>query len=149
MKKALILLLIFGFVAGMAGVFFPETEMGHAVADTTMNPNGSSELSVLMREMQQYTNQAKKDIRDGKKPAQYPASFDKINTAKVSDGMNKSDFYKSFADLYMMSVKNYVNSTPEHRIETYNNMVAACLACHSQHCPGPVPVIRKMTLEVK
>jgi hypothetical protein len=113
------------------------------------NPNGSSELSLLMRNMQQYTNRAKASLKNREKPEPYPAEFDKVLTAKISDGMSKSDFYKQFADLYIMSVKNYAASTPETRIETYNNMVSACLACHSQHCPGPVPVIRKMIWEVK
>ena len=113
------------------------------------NPNGSSELSLLMRDMQKYTNEAKADIKAGKNPAPYPAAFDKVHTAKISDGMEKSDYYKAFGDLYIMAVKNYASSTPENRIETYNNMVAACLACHSQHCPGPVPVIKKMKWEVK
>ena len=119
-------------------------------ADTTLvNPNGASELSILMREMQKYTNQAKADLKSGKTPAAYPISFDKVHTAKISEGMSKSDYYKPFSDLYIMSVKNYASSTPENRVETYNNMVSACLACHSQHCPGPVPVIRKMFWEDK
>ena len=98
--------------------------------------------------MQKYTNQAKADIKSGKSPAPYPSAFDKVHSAKISDGMEKSDYYKSFGDLYIMTVKNYASSTPENRVETYNNMVAACLACHSQHCPGPVPVIKKMKWEV-
>ena len=119
-------------------------------ADTTLvNPNGASELSILIREMQKYTNQAKADLKSGKAPAAYPISFDKVHTAKISEGMSKSDYYKPFSDLYIMSVKNYASSTPENRVETYNNMVSACLACHSQHCPGPVPVIRKMFWEDK
>src|SRR5690242_7605759 len=88
-----------------------------AVADTTfVNPNGSSELALLMREMQQYSNIAKADVKAGKKPAPYPVSFDKIYTAKISEGMSKSDFYKSFADIYVMAVKNYSASTPADRV---------------------------------
>lgn len=138
------------FLAG--SVFFfriSEGETSEITLQDEQNPNGSSELSLLMRDMQKYTNQAKADIKAGKKPAPYPAEFDKIHTAKISEGMEKSDFYKSFADLYVMAVKNYASSNSKNRIETYNNMVAACLACHSQHCPGPVPVIKKMKWEVK
>ena len=143
------------FVLLIAGVLMfqvvvPDQAINTAFADTTYaNPNGSSELTVLMRDMQAYSNQAKADIAAGKKPAKYPAKFDKIHTAKISDGMSKSDYYKSFADLYVMSVKNYANSTTAQRVETYNNMVNSCLACHSQHCPGPVPVIKKMIIKTE
>lgn len=126
----------------------PETAITSALADTTdRNPNGSSELSMLMRDMQKYTTDAKADIKGGKTPAPYPAEFDKVHTAKISEGVSKSDYYKQFADLYVMAVKNYATSTPATRVETYNNMVSSCLACHSQHCPGPVPAIRKMTIK--
>ena len=126
----------------------PENTIPTAVADTTdVNPNGSSEMSKLMRDMQKYTTDAKSDIKAGKSPASYPAEFDKVHTAKISDGVSMSEFYKQFADLYVMAVKNYASSTPAMRVETYNNMVASCLACHSQHCPGPVPAIRKMTIK--
>jgi hypothetical protein len=125
----------------------PENTITSALADTTdRNPNGSSELSMLMRDMQKYTTDAKADIKAGKAPAPYPSEFDKVHTAKISDGVSKSEYYKQFADLYVMAVKNYAASTPATRVETYNNMVSSCLACHSQHCPGPVPAIRKMSI---
>jgi hypothetical protein len=131
----------------MIQVIDPGHTINLAVADTTYaNPNGTSELAELMREMQAFSNNAKADINSGKAPASYPVNFDKIHTAKISDGMSKSDYYKSFADLYIMAVKNYASSAPAQRVETYNNMVSACLACHSQHCPGPVPVIKKMMI---
>jgi hypothetical protein len=142
MKKTILLLLLLIPVI----LWMRDQSTASVATDQTFqqNPNGSSELSLLMRDMQKYTNEAKADIKAGKNPAPYPAAFDKIHTAKISDRMEKSDYYKSFGDLYMMAVKNYATSTPENRVETYNNMVSACMACHSQHCPGPVPVIRKL-----
>ena len=126
----------------------PEQTSFTVCADTTYkNPNGSSELALLMREMQTYSSTAKSDVKAGKKPAAYPISFDNIYSAKISENTSKSEYYKSFADLYIMTVKNYTTSTPATRVETYNNMVSACLACHSQHCPGPVPVIKKLMIE--
>jgi hypothetical protein len=89
-------------------------------ATSQNNPNGSSELSTLMRDMQQYTNRAKEGLKSGAKPEPYPAKFDKIHTAKITEGMSKSDYYKSFADLYVMSVKNYAKSTKADRVETWS-----------------------------
>jgi len=123
----------------------PEVTGGSASADTTFqNPNGTSELAMLMRDMQKYANDAKAALKAGTKPAPFPEAFKKIYTAEITEGMSKSDFYTQFADLYITAVKNYSTSTAELRVDAYNNMVNSCLACHSQHCPGPVPVIRKM-----
>ncbi|MBL0340016.1 MAG: hypothetical protein IPP71_03310 [Bacteroidetes bacterium] len=151
MKTKIILVGLILFIGVLVfQTIHPESAITSALADTTdVNPNGSSELSKLMRDMQKYTTDAKADIKVGKAPAAYPVGFDKVHTAKISDGVSKSEYYKQFADLYVMAVKNYATSTPETRVETYNNMVSSCLACHSQHCPGPVPVIKKMMLEVK
>jgi hypothetical protein len=149
MKFIVTLIAVIGFALSFQ-ILTPEHDSGIIKADTTgQNPNGASELALLMRDMQKFTNQAKEDLRTGKTPPVYPRDFDKVHTAKVTENMNKSDFYTQFADLYIMSVKNYTSSKPEQRIETYNNMVSACLACHSQHCPGPVPVIKKMMWDVK
>jgi hypothetical protein len=121
-----------------------------ATADTTdTNPNGSSELSKLMREMQAYTSRSKENIIAGKLAEQFPDSFNKIYSARITEGMVKSDFYDQFADLYIASVKNYASSSAGERIATHNNMVSACLACHSQHCPGPVPAIKKLIISDK
>ncbi len=150
MIKSLITLFVLLVVILTFQTIAPESSIQVANADTTdLNPNGSSELSKLMREMQKFTGEAKKTLISETAPASFPTSLDKIYTAKISEGVNKSEFYKQFADLYVMSVKNYASSNSENRIETYNNMVNACLACHSQHCPGPVPTIKKMMVGVK
>ena len=149
MKFIITTLALLGFVLCFQ-LGTPGNESGNIIADTTgQNPSGTSELALLMRDMREFTINAKSDMKSGKKPSPYPISFDKIHTAKITDDMSKSDFYPQFADLYIMAVKNYSASTTANRIETYNNMVSACLACHSQHCPGPVPAIKKMIWEVK
>lgn len=144
MKTGFVIVIL--FVSTLFTQVLYTNQTGKSVmADTSfVNPNGSSELSLLMREMQAYTNNAKKALQNNTNPAPYPESFNKIYSATISDGMSKSDFYKQFADIYLTAVKNYSKSNNQERAENYNNMVNACLACHSQHCPGPVPVIKKM-----
>ena len=148
MKKAIIIISLFAGVLVFQAIKPDAGLIEFASADTTdVNPNGSSELSLLMRDMQKYTNQAKADLKAGKTPASFPADFNKLFTAIISENNSKSEFYNQFGELYISSVKNYASSSTENRVETYNNMVNACLACHSQHCPGPGPVIKKMKVE--
>lgn len=122
--------------------------MHNAMADTTVvNPNGASELAILMRQMQEYSSAEKKRVLNDMKPTVMPRSFENIGTAKITEGMHRSDNYDTFAGLYLDQVKAYLNAGKgEERVSAYNNMVATCLACHSEHCPGPVPVIRKLMI---
>jgi hypothetical protein len=147
MKKILLPLFITGFAFMMQSQTLITSMPDISMADTTVNnPNGSSELALLMRDMQKYTNEARIAVQENKAPAPYPKSFDKIRTAKATPGTHKNEYYDSFSDLYINSVKSYVASPPADRITAYNNMVSGCMACHSQHCPGPMPVIKKMIL---
>jgi hypothetical protein len=150
MKSLILILLFISFV--FANLIIQEQNIlliTPASADSTINPNGASELATLMRKMEKFSIAAREDVKNGKQPELFPVEFDKIHTAKVTPKMEKSEYYNSFADLYLMSVKNYTSSSPQERINTYNNMVSACLACHTQHCPGPVPAIKKMFIPVE
>lgn len=112
-----------------------------------INPNGSSELSLLMRRMEKQLVDARPGVLEGKlTDRNYPLEFDKINTATPTDSETKTEAYPVFADIYLKSVKVFLASKPEELTENYNNVVNTCLACHSQHCPGPVSRIRKLMI---
>jgi hypothetical protein len=112
-----------------------------------MNPNGSSELSLLMRKMESHAVAARKSVVKKKNPAPFPKEFSKIYTATPTDSTTKHASYNPFADLYMSSLDNLQASATNNLEENYNNLVNACLSCHSQHCPGPVRRIRQLLIE--
>lgn len=113
-----------------------------------LNPNGSSELSLLMRRMEKQLVDARPGVLDGKLTDRtYPSEIDRINTAKPTDAETKTEAFPVFADIYLKSVKSFLASKPEELTENYNNVVNTCLACHSQHCPGPVSRIRKLLIK--
>lgn len=67
-----------------------------AQADTTdLNPNGSSELARLMREMQKYTNEAKATIQTGKTPAAFPIAFERFIRLKFQKAPARAIFIRS------------------------------------------------------
>lgn len=147
MRKALLILAVMAFAMVMQSRDRSITIGVTAVADTTVtNPNGSSELAQLMRDMQQYTSDARKAVLEGKAPATYPKDFDRLHTAAMTKGMSKSEHYNAFADMYIANVKSYATSTSKNRLSAYNNMVTSCISCHSQHCPGPTPMIKKLLI---
>ena len=118
-------------------------------ADTTdVNPNGSSELSLMMREMYIHTAEARKAL-DENKVAPYPETFLTIKTAKPTDEDTKKEYYNTFADLYLQVLENYKNSDKKNLQRNYSALINTCLACHSSHCPGPVPKIKKLLLPME
>lgn len=113
------------------------------------NPNGSSELSLLMREMYDHAYAARKLALEGKVDAVYPSSFDKIDSATPTDEDTKNEHYTLFAGIYIKAIKSYSKSSGENIIDNYNNMVNTCLACHASHCPGPVSKIKKLIISTR
>lgn len=115
-------------------------------ADTTdINPNESSELSLLMRQMYNHAAEARKAVSE-QRTVSYPKTFLNINTAKPTDDKTKNEYYTTFADLYLQTLDSYENATNTNRVKSFNNVVNACLACHSSHCPGPVPKIKRLLI---
>lgn len=118
------------------------------LADTTdLNPNGSSELSLLMRKMHQHALKAREDVLKGKVNKNYPAEFEKIYTATPTTPTTKNQYYNSYADLYMAALKNFSKSNKKNLKDNYNNLVSGCVVCHTTHCPGPMVLIEKLTIE--
>jgi cytochrome c553 len=135
MNKLIVFLFLAAVTVTLAAATYPQD----------INPNGSSELSLLMRKMEKQLVDARPAVIKGTYKGKYPAEFDKLKTAAPTDDKTKTAYFDVFADLYTSSVKVFV-STKKNQVESYNNVVNACLACHSQHCPGPVGRIRKLTV---
>lgn len=110
-----------------------------------VNPNGSSELSLLMRKMEKQLVDARADVIKGTYKGTYPKEFDKLKTAQPTDSSTKTENFDIFADMYTSSVKLFV-AAKTNQVQAYDNVVNSCLACHSQHCPGPVGRIRKLKI---
>lgn len=117
-------------------------------ADTTdLNPNGSSELSLLMRQMHKHALKAREDVLNNKVSGGYLVEFEKIYTAKPTTATTKNQYYNSYADLYMAALKNFSKSNRKNLKENYNNLVSGCVVCHTTHCPGPMVLIEKLPIE--
>lgn len=110
------------------------------------NPNGSSELSLLMRKMEKQLVDARPAVMTGTYKGTYPEEFDKVYTAKPTDDQTKNEYYDTFAGVYVQAVKSFTSAPAAEQVEKFNNVVNSCLACHSQHCPGPVSRIKKLTI---
>lgn len=135
-KRSCIALLITTVIVALSAFTLPQD----------MNPNGSSELSLLMRKMEKQLKEARPLVLTGKYKGVYPKEFDTIYTAKPTDDKTKTANFNVFANIYISAEKSFVGAKPAQQVEAYNNVVNTCLACHSQHCPGPVGSIKKLLI---
>jgi hypothetical protein len=108
------------------------------------NPNGDSELALLMRDMTAHVEEEKKRMDAGKAPGEMPVGYDKISTAKPTDSKQLTDNFQGFATIYLQSLGNYHNATPENYRTEYNNLIKSCISCHEHECPGPIKRIEKL-----
>lgn len=111
-----------------------------------VNPNGDSELAIIMREMTTWTEECKTAIETGGIIPPKPQSIDRIHTAKPTDETIDAGLFNSMATLYEGKVRSFITSDTSSRVEMFNAMVQACAGCHENFCHGPLVRINKMTI---
>ena len=112
----------------------------------SLNPNGDSELALLMRTMYDQTREMKKALKQGKK---YDHSFETeaIFTAQpTEEGKNTSTTYKAFAQNYLHVMEQYADASNKDLKSSYEQIVGNCQSCHQKVCPGPLRRIRHLEL---
>lgn len=111
-----------------------------------LNPNGDSELALLMREMLHSSENLKEMIKQGNLPKEFPEAFLKIHTAKPTDSETKKTSFDGFANNYLSNLQMLYNSPKDELTQNYNSVITACANCHSEHCPGPLKAINKLKI---
>ena len=121
-----------------------------------LNPNGDSELALLMRELNLNTSIIKSEIEksnfnpSAKENNKYFAELIKsrleLNIAQPSDkNLKSTDIYSNFVNTYNYSVSNFLNN--DITIKNYNNMINNCITCHQQFCLGTISTINKLKIK--
>lgn len=113
---------------------------------TDINPNGSSELSKLMRKMYDHAAGERQLVLAKKMPDVFPQEFLNIHTATPTDSLTKNEHFDKLADMYLLSLTNFNSSAENNLVVNYNNVVSACITCHNEHCPGPIVKIKKLLI---
>ena len=108
-----------------------------------LNPNGDSELALLMRIMADEVTAIQKAIKKGEKLGEL-SDYSTINTATATKENMKSDAYQSYAAAYLVRVDEFKAADEANKAQTFNTLVDACMNCHEVSCPGPMVRIEKM-----
>jgi hypothetical protein len=111
------------------------------------NPNGDSELALLMRDMFDDGMRMKGQIENGDK-LEVLANFEKIHTVQATEPEKAaSKKFKMYADAYLNLLEQLKISSQEGTIDLYQALVENCMSCHRAMCPGPMVRIKKMFLK--
>lgn len=127
-------------------LFICQIVIGQTSEVKPLNPNGDSELALLMRAMYDEAIENKKLIKEGKSP-HINLDHQAIFTAEPTNPKQvNNDSYPAFAKMYL----NFINELEagSKDIETmYQSMVESCRQCHLSLCPGPIVRINKLDLD--
>ncbi len=140
MKKYGILLLAIVFITHFC---FISCSNGNV---KSLNPNGDSELALLMRAMYEDGMRTKQQLLDGKPPV-VNVKYHQLHTTKATEPEKvATPNYTAFANAYESSVNSFLESDETNRAESYHSMVNACMNCHQTICPGPTVRIKHLFL---
>jgi hypothetical protein len=116
------------------------------VSAKPLNPNGDSELALLMRSMYDSSASLMNLVKQGKLPDKFPDIFLKIHTATPTDSTVKTPAFDAFATDYVNGLNLFYHSSKEQLTSNYNTLLQKCVNCHQAFCPGPIKKINKLKL---
>ena len=112
-----------------------------------LNPNGDSELALLMRFMFDDAMRMKTEIEAGKLP-KIIKDFEELHTAEATEPEKvATPMYNTFANHYQQSIQALKDAKLGETTQSFNNVVQSCMNCHKAMCPGPIVRIEKLWVE--
>jgi hypothetical protein len=112
---------------------------------SVINPNGDSELALLMRDMFDEGERVKHQVEAGGTPSGLKL-FKEIHTAIPTDSNASGPVFESFATAYLNAVME-LEVADSNSVFRFNRMVDQCMDCHSEFCPGPKRRIKKLYIK--
>jgi len=125
--------------------------VGTSCADKpkNLNPNGDSELALLMRAMHEEGMVTKQQLLKGEQP-ELKVDYHKLFTAKPTEPAKVANpLYAGFASAYEKAAQTFERGYNDDQVSAYHHVVDACMNCHQEICPGPMVKIKKMYLSEK
>lgn len=139
---------IFTFLSLIALVVYALSCAAEAATDikqpSAINPNGDSELALLMRAMYDDAAQMKEAIARGEQPKPSIDHARMLTASATEPEKAASDTYKNWAQSYLHTVEALQNGDLEMAPDLFDNMVGNCMGCHTDLCPGPKMRIKNL-----
>ena len=120
--------------------------------DNQINPNGDSELAIVMRNLFDNSLEIKSHVieldtlKTNKLPIKLIEKFTNnlnlLHSAEPTDKNLRDDgVYQAFANVYINTSKKFTNNLSH---KNFNAMVNNCIQCHEKFCLGTIQKINKL-----
>jgi len=143
MRKILTLAFILGLVS-LVSCGGPEQE---PAPKKTWTPelDQPSELAQIMRDMHEEATNRKNSLEKGQLDPTISETLFSMITAQPTKPHMKGEGFEPYAKSFI-GIYNNIHGAEEVgvQIQAHNNMVDACIACHTQFCDGPISRIEKL-----
>ncbi len=140
--------LIFSLIIFQACQDAPEKEIKtmKAAIKRPINPNGDSELALLMRKMFADVERIKKQVQKGE-TVTVKIDHEKILSAHATEPEKAASAeFKAWGATYLKGIEALINSSPGNVEQHYSSLINSCMSCHKAFCPGPIKRIKKLNL---
>ncbi len=143
MRKILTLSFILGLIT-LVSCGGPEQE---PAPKKTWTPelDQPSELAQIMRDMHAEATNRKHSLEQGQLDPTLSETLFSMITANPTKPHMKGEGFEPYAKSFI-GIYNQIHGAEEIgvQIQAHNNMVDACIACHTQFCDGPISRIEKL-----
>jgi hypothetical protein len=113
---------------------------GHLIV-SSRNPNGDSELAVLMRQFVDDLREVRTLLAAGQPVRPLFPTHRKMRCAWPTKVDERNEGFDARAQAYLAMVRAFDDVPGQ---ATYNAMINGCIACHAQSCGGPLDFIDGM-----
>jgi hypothetical protein len=113
---------------------------GHLIV-SPRNPNGDSELAVLMRQMVDDLREVRVQAEAKQPVKQLWPVHRKMRCSWPTKPEERNEAFDARAQVYLATVRAFDQSPGR---DTYNAMINGCIMCHAQSCGGPLDFIESM-----
>ena len=114
---------------------------------SAINPNGDSELALLMRQMYFDADTIKQQIinNSGNVTDEFISKLEEVHKADPTDPTVKTPEFEAFNKL-LISTAKAAQEDEQNKVTGFNSLVARCIDCHQSFCPGPIVRIKKLEI---
>ena len=114
------------------------------IKQTVLDPNETSEMAILMREMFAQLDVIKSKIEAGEDISHEQLQFVAIHKTETTDESFLTEGLTSMSIGFDLIVTSF-NEDPSE--SNYKSIVNTCISCHQGMCPGPLERIDNLILE--
>ena len=114
--------------------------------DSIVNPNGDSELALVMRDIHYEANEVGRAIEIGREVdlTKLKDLSARLSTSVPTDSNVLDNAYYSFTSTLEGHVERM---DTEDAVIEFNSVVETCVACHKNTCPGPIEKIQRLKIK--